>query len=113
MFAVAGLCAFEAKLENKLVAYCCRKVNIQFNNNLWSIIGYVMEEKHGRWSILLKDNSIISMRPVLYNNKMSEYSFLEAQNLQKGHFIATKCWPILISIHAQGKIRFVCNGVGF
>ena len=60
LFTIAGLCAFKVKLGNNLIASCCGKVNIQFNSSLQSIIGYIIEERHGRWSMLLKDNSIIT-----------------------------------------------------
>ena len=72
-----------------------------------------MDEKHGRWIILLKDNSVIKSCPVLYDNKTGNYTFPDAQNLQKGYFNVTQYWPILILIYTCGKIRFTCNRVGF
>ena len=90
-------------MENKLVAYYYGKVFIQFNSSLQSIIGYIMEERHGRWSILLKDNSIITSQTVLYDNKMGEYSFPKTQNSQKGYFNITQYWPIQVLIYAQGE----------
>ena len=111
-FTVAGLCAFEAKLENELSCFCCTKLNIKFNDSSRSVIGYVMEERHGRWIISLKDNATMSTRPVSYDNKTGEYSFPEVQNLQKGYFVITQCWPIWILIYTRGQIRFICSGVG-
>ena len=113
VFTVVGLCAFKAKLENELLCYCCKKIEIRFNSISWSIIGHAMEERHGRWITLLKDNTTISTRPVSHDNKTGEYSFTEAQNLQKGYFIITECWPICILIHTRGKIGCICDRVGF
>ena len=107
-----ALLAFEAELENELLCYCCGKIEIRFNSISWSIIGYAMEERHGRWIILLKDNTTILTQPVLYDNETGEYSFPEAQNLQKGYFIITKYWSIWILIYTRGKIRFICSRVG-
>ena len=115
VFTIANLCATEVELDDSnIILSCCGKVSIKFlNKGSKTIIGYIMNEDRGRWSIKLKDNSIIRSRPAKYIKEDGTYMFPIQQNSRKGYFVINQYWPIRVLIYTRGEIRFTLNRIGY
>ena len=70
---ISGLCAVVFHRVNGYVHTCCGKVDTICNGK--HMLGYIMDEKDGKWSVKLGNNSVVRLNKVVYNRDDGRYVF--------------------------------------
>ena len=113
ILSIGGLCAGEVQVKD-IIHSCCAKVNVVLiNNGGRSILGYVLDEKRGRWEIQLTNNCIICSRAPTFDSSLFTYSFPRIQKSRGIEFSISQYWPIRLMILRRGEIKFTLNRVAF
>ena len=111
IFSISGLSGVEFKSKDGMKWHtCCGKVNTRVNGR--NRIGYIINERYGRWIIkLVGGNELVRMKILNYNKEDGIYIY-PTDNIHGERYI-TQYWPVRFLIRTTGKSKYTLNCVTF